>query len=285
MQKSHSRPRRQKLRRGELEVATLELHKDELTAIPATHLAFYLQVGQFMNEIAMLQSLLVRTINGMNTGPRPVQETNLAMVLFLTRSLCGRVYEAHKAINLPSNRQILAELWDAPPATPQALEVRANAELGWTRLNKKLGPKSSLLRLVRNKLAYHLDESVLMKSFEAIPASYRLADFHTGIRGTTFFGVADTVVALAVGHLTSPDDVEAGVEQMASVALSSVLDLQDFGDGFLLAFYLAYIGEDRLEQAPSETLTGLPDLGRARLGFYLSSALRTGGAVGGRTQT
>lgn len=279
-----SRPRHQKLRRGELEVVTLELQKDDLTAVPKTHLAFYLQVGQFMNEIAMLQSLLVRTINGMNTGPRPVQETNLAMMLFLTRSLCGRVYEAHKAINSPANRRILAELWDALPPTPLALEVRANAESGWARLNKRLGPKSSLLRLVRNKLAYHLDEAVLAKSFEAIPANYRLADFHTGRRGTTFFGVADTVAALAVGQLTSPDDVEAGVGQMAAEALSSVADLQDFGDGFLLAFYLAHIGEDRLAQAPSEVLTGLPDLGRARLGFFLSTVLHSRRVLGGRPE-
>jgi hypothetical protein len=194
------------------------------------------------------------------------------------------VCEAHKAINSPPNRQILAELWNSLPTTPFAIEVRASAESGWTRLNKKLGPNSSLMRLVRNKLAYHLDASVLMKTFEAIPENYSLADFHTGQRGTTFFGVADTVAALAVGQLTSPDDIESGVGEMAANALGSVKDLQDFGDGFLLAFYLAYIGQGRLEQASSEILTDLPDLGRARLGFYLSSVRHSGMPRGRRSQ-
>lgn len=71
---------------------------------------------------------------------------------------------------------------------------------------------------------------------------------------------------------------------MATVALNSVADLQDFGDGFLLSFYLTYMGEDRLERAPTEILKGLPDLGRARLGFYLSSA-RSSAARGAPPET
>lgn len=260
-----------RLKRGEIEVFTLQLTKAELSAVPSQHLSFYLQLGQLVNEIAMLQSLLVRSINGMRKGPRPIQETSLAMMLFLTRALCGRIVEAHKAINAKENGHLLKELWDALPNNPDAADVRASAESGRTRLNKELGSNSSLMRLVRNKLAYHLDASVLMATFEKVPNDYQLADFHTGLRGTTFFGVADTVAAIAVAQLTAEDDLGASVSTMAATVLRAVTDLQSFADGYLLAFYLAHVGEQRLFEAPGQILTGLPDLHRASLGFYLSA--------------
>jgi hypothetical protein len=267
-----------RLKRGELEVATLSLTKTELEALPREHLSFYLQLGQLMNEIAMLQSLLLRSLNGMQRGPRPVQETALGMMLFLTRGLCGRLVEAHEAINSKANGRLLTALWAALPNSENAKAVRSSAESGRSRFNKELGQNSSLMRLVRNKLAYHLDAAVLMSTFDKVPESYNLADFHTGLRGTTFFGVADTVAALAVAEFTAVEDPADGIGAMATTALRAVHDLQDFADGFLLAFYLVHLGEARLTEAPQMTLKNLPELQSATLGFYMSSRRRTNGA-------
>ena len=263
----HSR----RLKRGELEVATVRFDRGELLAVPRPHLSFYLQLGQLMNEVSMLQSLLVRSLNGMKKGPRAVQETSLGMMLFLTRALCGRVVEAHQAINTKENGRLLSELWKALPLSARAAEVRTSAEAGRSRLNKALGPNSALMRLVRNKLAYHLDADVLLSAFDAMPPDFDLADFHTGLRGTTFFGVADTAAALAVSQFTTHDNAIEALSAMANGVLGAVADLQDFADGFLLAFYLVHVGEDRLLNAQRTTLKNLPEVESASLGYFMSS--------------
>ena len=156
------------------------------------------------------------------------QRTRLpsALALFLTRACCGRLVEAHTAINSQKNGRLLDQLWSALPDDRTAREVRANAEAAKTRLNKELGPGMR------------------------VPLDLELADFHTGRRGTTFFGVADTVAALAVAELSGADDVLSGVSDMAQAVMSAVGDLQDFADGYLLAFYLVHLGEERLQSAP-----------------------------------
>lgn len=273
-QSSATKPR---ARRGELAVKVLSFTKAELAATPPAHLGFYLSLGQIVNEVTILQSLLLRSINAI-TGPRVVRETSLGIALLLTRTMCGKLVEAHKLINAQQNTRLLVELWDALPSTDYAQSVKASALEARTRLNKEMGPKSSLMRLVRNKLASHMDQQVLVDAFSSMPEEFELADFHTRMRGTTFFGVADTVAALAVSELTGVAPTDA-VDRMAETARSAASDLQEFAEGFLVAFYLVHIGESRLRSAPEVVLNGLPELETARIGYFIASKRR---AQGGR---
>lgn len=266
---SSGKPER-RLKRGELEVFVVPFKKAELAATPPAHLAFYLSLGQLVNEVTMLQSLLLRSVQAMR-GPRPARETSLGLALFLTRLMCGRMVEAHEAINSKDNARLLTELWDALPDTDEARLIRAEATSARIRINRDLGPRSSLMRLVRNKLAYHLDQQVLVETFRRMPEELELADFHTGRRGTTFFGVADTVAALAVSQLVGSADVMAGINDMAEAAQSAASDLQEFADGFLTAFYLVHFGQDRLASAPRVLLTNLPEMESASVGYYMAS--------------
>lgn len=265
------------LKRGELDVVILELTREELEAVPADQRSFYLFLGQLFNEVSMLQSLLFRSMKG-TRGPRPVQETGLGMTLFLTRAICGRAWEAYSVINSRSNGKLLGALWDALPDDPRAQHLRANAEAARSRLNTQLGSGRSLMRLVRNKLAYHLDQDVLDAAFLSIPSNYQLADFHTGLRGTTFFGVADTAAAAAVAQLIGTTDIEAAAAEMIEAATAAIGNLQDFADGYLVAFYLAHFGIERLNAASSVRLRGLPEVETASLGFYMASKTQRRGA-------
>ena len=260
-----------RLKRGELNVTVLRVSKDELAAAPKDHRSFYLLLGHIANEVMMLQSLLMRSLHGIR-GPQPVAETGLGMALFLTRVACGRLYEAYKLVNTKENGRLLEDLWSRLPATREGERLKREALQGRDSLNRLFGQGGALMPIIRNKLAFHLDQTLLDKAFDSLSPDTELADFHTGQHGTTFFGVADTVAAVAVGHLAGAKTPLEGVQRMADEAIQAVSFLQMFVDGYLLAFSLAFLD---LQHKEGETirLQGLPEVGYASIGFFLASTL------------
>jgi hypothetical protein len=144
-----------------------------------------------------------------------------------------------------------------------------------TNLHTYFGKPGSLLNRIRNKLAFHLDEKVLLDGAKLLKDDqWPLVDFHSGTRGHTFFGGCDTVAAAAVSHLLDEENVADGTGTMMAESMSIASAIGDFAEAFMLAFMINYLA-DGYTSSKTVVLKDVPDFDRARLHFFLTISAQT----------
>jgi len=259
--------RKPRLKHGELGVHVLRFSRDELAAVPAVHRSFYLLMGQFNNELTILQGLTLQAVQSVR-GPDTVREPTLGMMLFFVRLMSGRLYELWQTINSRENGKLLDELWQTDVMRNIDQSPYDAGIAGRKQLNKYFG-RGALLGKIRNKLAYHLDQSQMDEGFALLPNDISLSDFHTGIRGTTFFGAADTVTLYAIAHLAELDDALDAAKRLVDEALKAFVAAVDFIEAYLAAFTISFYGLERFASMPIEVLRDAPVVGSTRLHFFL----------------
>lgn len=247
----------------------VRLTKAELDAVPEDDRVNFLMLAQIANDLSMLRVLIIQAINGAD-GPKIVRETNLGLAFMLARILAGRVHEAWDFVRKASLQEAFEQHVLAVPKPDREEMTRAVASAR-ASLTEYFGQSRPLLTLVRRKLAFHHDRAAVVGAYALTPDSFQLSDFHTGVRGTTFYGAADSLTALAASHLIGSSDPVAGQRQLVAEAPHIAGQVEEMIDGYLVAFFAQHLGIERFASAPTGTVEGLPKRSEARL-YYLLAA-------------
>ena len=214
----------------------------------------------------MLRVLIIQALNG-SKGPRAVRETGLGLAFMLARFLAGRIHEAWDLVRKASVAEAFAEHLQAIPVDDRediAIEVAAARRAVQTYFDQP----SPLLTKVRRKLAFHQDRSAVVGAYDLLPDDFNLIDFHTGVRGSTFYGAADTLAALAASHLMGSADPSEGQSRLVQDAPHIGGELETIIDGYLVAFYAKYLGLERFRGGHT-ILSGLPSGTSAKAVFFV----------------
>lgn len=261
---------RKRLRRGETEIRIIPLTKRDFLNVDSEDRNLFFMAAQTLNELAMLRAITLQALEN-DRGHRVVQETSLAMAFMSGRFLAAKVVEGWvKLFEKQKNAKRFEALWSQLPAGDGNEQMREDVEAARAELTEYFAQEDALLRRVRNKLAFHLDATPISEAFDLIEDDFSLSDFHTGVRGTTFYGGADSLIAVAASALAGDNDPTRGMHLIVedssrlSEALGTVID------GYLVSFVLAHLGVERLHVPPT-TVRYLPDGVRCRLGFYFDT--------------
>lgn len=274
MSRKVSRASKRPLRRGEIIISEFSMDKDKFDAAPDEQKRLYLALGQITNEITMLQSLTKQGFNGMR-GERAVKEIAFGMGLLMLRMLCGRLYEAHLIISKPKNIAIFDDLCRNITDEGGKINV-AEAEASRGKLIKYFSQEGPLLNKIRNKLAFHLDEKTLLEGYRLMGDDHwPVVDFHSTMRGSTFFGGCDTAATTAISHLMGAKGAHEGVEAMLGESMDAARAVSNVAEAFLLAFVITHLGEDGYQKGRSIILKDVPDFDHAKLQYFLTFSTAT----------
>lgn len=251
------------------EVAVLEVHftKAEFSAVPEAQRKRYFVLAQLANELAMLRVLIIQALNGVR-GPRVVVESGLGLAFMLSRLLAGRAHEAwHEHLRKSSFAAEVREMASENGLNFGA-EVLPDFEEALTVCKTYFGDPENLATKVRKKLAFHNDQAALAKAFDLLPEDFSLVDFHTGKRGTTFYGTADSLAAVAVSGLIDSEDLAYGQRELANSVSKIAGDLETLIDAYIVAFTVKHFGTERW-QAKAEIVRNRPTTTSAQVTFCL----------------
>ena len=265
--------RSNRLKRGEMRLHEVSMSKEAFDQAPDEHKRLYLVLCQIVNKIMILQSLTKQAFNGMK-GERAAQEVALGTGFLLLRILSGRLYESYLIISKESNRVIFDKLCDMVTDNTDRTIV-TNGKNACENLRSYFEKPGSLLNRIRNKLAFHLDEKVLLEGANLLKDDqWPLVDFHAGTRGHTFFGGCDTVAAAAVSHLLGVENAADGTSAMMVDSMSIASAVGDFAEAFMLAFMVNYLANGYTSRK-MVVLKDVPDFDRAQLHFFLTISAQT----------
>lgn len=254
-------------KRGELRLTEVHIAKAELDAVPEAERIHFLMLAQTANELAMLRILTIQALNGAK-GKRAVVETGLGIAFMLSRILAGRVHEAWDLLRKPSLIEVLeANMRAIPPA--DATEFLEEVGQAREAVIAYFADPTNLLKKVRNKVAFHHDRATVVGAYALVPDDLELVDFHTGTRGSTFYGAADTIAALSISHLIGSDDPAEGQKRLSHEATRMSGLLENIIDGYLVGFAARHLGIERFRVEPNVILRGLTSGAQAKLTFYV----------------
>lgn len=261
-------PRRPK--RGEIGIREVPFTKADFAAVPEDDRVLFFMAAQTTNEIAMLRSLTLQALDGVRGG-KALSETGLGMAFYLARQLAGRVTEGWENLFRSEGKdQQFQKLWERLPQKVQKEAMRAEIDEARAMLKAAFEQEQPLLRRVRHKLAFHLDRPAIIGAFAILPDDVLLSDFHSGRRGSTFYGGADTIMALAASHLVGSAKPAEGMNRIIEEANRLGGALETVIDAYLVAFVIHYFGATRL-QVPERIVRFMPEGTRSRLRFYLDT--------------
>lgn len=257
----------EKLRKGQIKIWEARYTKADYAALEPTERQRYFSTAQLLNEIIMLRLITSQALAGPE-GPRPVAETSLALAFFGARLLAGRITEAYNFISGGNfHRDHVAMLEKLRSDDP----FKAKTHEHWNarqRLDTYFAQPNPLIRRIRNKLAAHLDPPAIAAAFELLPDDVEMHDFHSGLRGSTFFGGADTLAAVAASHLAGTTEPYSGMHQAISDASDLARDVIVVLESYLYCFIATRLGTRQLAEAKQVTISTASGAA-ARLRFYV----------------
>lgn len=256
-----------RLKKGEVGIREVPFTKSDFIAVPQEDRVLFFMAAQTANELAMLRSMILQTLDS-RPRDKALKETRLGLVFFFARQLAGRVTEGwEKLFRSEGKDQQFQRLWEKLPQSARNLAMKSEVEDARNLLKAAFDEEAPILRRVRNKLAFHFDKSVVAGAFDILPDDVPLNDFHTGRRGSTFYGGADTVMALAASHLIGSADPTHGMDRIVEEANRLGGALEIVIDAYLCAFVIHYFGEERLK-VPERAVRFSREGVRSQLCFY-----------------
>nr|WP_314187993.1 hypothetical protein [uncultured Brevundimonas sp.] len=259
------------LKRGEVGIREVPFTKADFLGVPEEDRALFFMAAQTANELAMLRSIILQALDAAH-GDKVLGETGLAMAFFGARQLAGTVTEGwEKLFRSEGKDQQFQKLWDQLPGDIQKEAMQTDVAEARGVLNEAFADDKSFLRRVRNKLAFHLDRPAIIGAFNLLPDDITLNDFHTGHRGSTFYGGADTIMAVAASHLLGSDDLAEGMNEVVEQANRVGGALETLIDAYLVAFVIHYFGRARL-QVDERIVRFMAEGTRSRVRFYFDQS-------------
>lgn len=237
-----------RLKRGQVAVTEVTYSKAELEALPEAERTNFFLLAQAANELSMLRVLVIQALNGAK-GARAIQESNLGMAFMLARLLAGRIREAWRLIEKSSLIEQYDEMSEKLGLDFQS-EVSPETYQARLRASQYFADPLNLIKRARDKVAFHQDPATVKGAFALLPPEFSLIDFHTGRRGTTFYGAADSLAAIAVSHITGSSDLGEGQSRLITETSSIGGDVETIIDGYLVAFCVNHFGIERFRVAP-----------------------------------
>ena len=262
-----------RLKANEIEVRETELTKSDFDAIPEDERILFFMSGQIYNEIGILTAVLVQAIQTNKQGrPKAIRETAIGTIYLMARLLCNRIYEGWDRVGRDKSKLLFEALWSELPEL-ERVAIGPEVEAARARLVAYFEDDNALLKVARRKLASHLDRASFVGAYNLLPPDFPLHDFHTGKMGTTFYGGADSLAAIAPSFLIGTDDLSAGNEQMMTDVLAVGSDLRTVIDGYMVAFMISRFGTDVLA-GRGEILRDLPSASSLRFHYFFAVPAR-----------
>lgn len=261
---------------------------DEFGKIPKQERVFFLKALTVLSEIQILQKAIVFSTNaipGEAIGSVKVNAQSL-QALFLSRLLAGILSEAHKLIRLGFDAKPLPRAKDESKLIKklkfQSLRnVYPKDEIGekaWAGLKQIDGyfhanNKDNVIKLIRNKFAFHYDLDVTHKWIDELLKDLDEPElFFAEHDGNCHYEVANEVSILTLvrkmGYDSTPENLKIAIDKVLNNISKTARWFADFFNGFVLAFSQKHfdINMSKLQELKIENV---PLLSSVRLPYFV----------------
>lgn len=173
-----------------MKLLKINIPKSKLDTIPEREQVFFIQLMQFLNELNILQKCVIVSNNELESLTTIEKRGQISQAQFFIRSLAGKLNEGWKMISKNFVETQLSREYE------NLLSQKSKESL--SELKAYFSAENNLVRLIRNKFAFHYDRKKIREEVKKIPQEELLEMYISEHRGNCLYSISDTVVNWAI---------------------------------------------------------------------------------------
>jgi len=169
-----------------MKLCKINIHKSKLDTIPKIEQVFFIQLMQFLNELNVLQKCVIVSNNELESLTTIEKRGQISQAQFFIRTLAGKLNEGWKMIGKNFFETQLSSEYE------NLLSQKGKESLSELIVHFK--DENNLVRLIRNKFAFHYDKEKIKEEIDKIPQE-KLLEMHIfEHRVNCLYSMSDTIV-------------------------------------------------------------------------------------------
>jgi len=169
-----------------MKLLKITIPKSKLDTIPEIEQVFFIQLMQFLNELNILQKCTIVSSNELASLTTIEKRGQISQAQFFIRTLAGKLYEGWKMIGKNFLKTQLSSEYE------NLLSQKGKESL--SELIVYFNDENNLVRLIRNKFAFHYDKEKIKEEIDKIPQEELLEMYISEHRGNCLYSISDTIV-------------------------------------------------------------------------------------------
>jgi predicted CopG family antitoxin len=192
----------------------INILKSKLDTIPEIEQVFFIQLMQFLNELNILQKCTIVSSNELASLTKIEKRSQISQAHFFIRTLAGKLYEGWKMIGKNFLKTQLSSEYE------NLLSQKGKKSL--SELIVYFKDKNNLVRLIRNKFAFHYDKEKIKEEIDKIPQEELLEMYVSEHRANCLYSISDTIVNWSIlNSIDSSNSQQAMDILISDIAIKS----------------------------------------------------------------
>lgn len=218
-----------------MELLRVEIPMSKLSSIPEDEQMFFIQIGNLLNDLSMIQKLTIFSTN-IKAANQVVRAAQNMQTLSLIRIQAGKLHEGHNALQ----KKFINKKFEQKYLDKLITSEKHSYDNAMTYFNDK----KNLISWIRNNFAFHYftKPKTIKKLFDEVSDSEIFEMFMSEFYGNCIFSMSDTLINFAILKYTGITDTDKAMEKLLQDVQKLTKWFGDFLGRFLLVFIEEHLG-------------------------------------------
>jgi len=243
-----------------MKLLKINIPKSKLDIIPEIEQVFFIQLMQFINELNILQKCFIVSNNELESLTAIEKRGQISQAQFFIRTAAGKLNEGWKMINKNFIDTQLSKEYE------NLLSQKGRKSL--SQLKVYFSDENNLVRLIRNKFAFHYDKEKIKEEVKKISQEELLEVYISEYRVNCLYSLSDTIVNWSIlNSIDSSNSQQAMDTLIGDIAIKVSGWFQEF------CVDCVYIIAKKLGVNPTEiTIPDPPSIDKVKLSYFVRRA-------------
>ena len=204
-----------------MKLSKINIPKSKLDNIHEIEQIFFIQLMQFLNELNILQKCTIVSSNELASLTTIEKRGQISQAHFFIRILAGKLYEGWKMIGKNFLKTQLSSEYE------NLLSQKGKKSL--SELIVYFKDENNLVRLIRNKFAFHYDKEKIKEEIDKIPQEELLEVYISEHRANCLYSLSDTIINWAILNSIDSSNPQRAMDRLiGEIALKVGRLFQEF---------------------------------------------------------
>ena len=204
-----------------MKLLKINIPKLRLDTISEMEQVFFIQLMQLLNELNILQKCVIVSNNELESLTTIEKRGQISQAQFFIRTLAGKLNEGWKMINKNFVGTQLSREYK------NLLSQKSKESL--SELKVYFSAENNLVRLIRNKFAFHYDRNKIREEVKKIPQEALLEVYISEHRANCLYSLSDTIINWAILNSIDSSNPQRAMDRLiGEIALKVGRLFQEF---------------------------------------------------------
>lgn len=204
-----------------MKILKINIPKSKLDTISEIEQVFFIQLMQLLNELNILQKCVIVSNNELESLTTIEKRGQISQAQFFIRTLAGKLNEGWKMISKNFIETQLSREYE------NLLSQKSKESL--SELKIYFSAENNLVRLIRNKFAFHYDRKKIREEVKKIPQEALLEVYISEHRANCLYSLSDTIINWAILNSIDSSNPQRAMDRLiGEIALKVGRLFQEF---------------------------------------------------------